>query len=42
MISAFIQGNINSYIYLKQPEGFSSKENEGYVLKLNKALYSLK
>jgi len=40
MISAFIQGNIDSYIYLEQPEGFNSKE--GHVLKLNKALYGLK
>ena len=42
MISAFTQGIIDSYIYLIQPEGFIDPNNPDYVLRLNKALYSLK
>ena len=42
MISAFTQGLINSYLYLIQPEGFEDPNNPNYVLRLNKALYSLK
>ena len=42
MISAFTQGNIDSYLYLIQPRGFEDSNNPDYVLRLNKALYGLK
>ena len=42
MISAFTQGDIDSYIYINQPEGFISSDKPDHVLKLNKALYGLK
>ena len=42
MIAAFIQGNIDSYIYIRQPEGFINPKYPDYVLRLNKALYGLK
>jgi len=42
MISAFTQGNIDSFIYLSQPEGLEDPKNPDYVLRLNKALYRLK
>ena len=40
--SAFLNGEINEVIYVKQPEGFLVKGKEGYVLRLKKALYGLK
>ena len=42
MISAFTQGDIDSYIYIYQPEGFISSDRPDHVLKLRKALYGLK
>jgi hypothetical protein len=42
MVSAFTQGLINSYIYIVQPKGFENPNYPDYVLRLNKALYSLK
>jgi hypothetical protein len=42
MISAFIQGNIDALLYLKQLEGFINVKYLNYVLLLNKALYRLK
>jgi hypothetical protein len=42
MVSAFTQGNIDSYLYLVQPKGFEDPNNPDYVLRLNKALYGLK
>ena len=42
MVSAFTQGDIDSFIYINQPEGFINSDNPDYVLKLNKALYGLK
>ena len=42
MISAFIQGNIDTNIYIKQPIGHIDPKYPNYVLKLNKALYGLK
>ena len=40
--SAFLNGEINEVIHVKQPEGFLVKGKEGYVLRLKKALYGLK
>ena len=31
--SAFLNGEIEEVIYVQQPEGFSSKGKEGYVLR---------
>jgi hypothetical protein len=42
MVSAFTQGNIDSYLYLNQSKGFIDTNKPNYVLKLNKALYRLK
>ena len=40
--SAFLKGEINEVIHVKQREGFLVKGKEGYVLRLKKALYGLK
>ena len=40
--SAFLNGEINEVIHVKQPEGFLVKEKEGHALRLKKALYGLK
>ena len=40
--SAFLNGEINEVILVKQPKGFLVKGKEGYVLRLKKALYGLK
>lgn len=39
--TAFLNGELNSNIYIKYPEGLQNK-TEGKVLKLKKALYGLK
>ena len=39
--TAFLNGKINSEIYVEQPEGFMTKSEE-YVCKLNKTLYGLR
>jgi hypothetical protein len=40
--TAFLYGEIDANIYIKQPEGFCSKERPDQVCKLKKALYGLK
>jgi hypothetical protein len=40
--TAFLYGEIDTDIYMKQPEGFCSKERPDQVCKLKKALYGLK
>jgi Reverse transcriptase (RNA-dependent DNA polymerase) len=42
MKSAFIQEALTDDIYIYQPEGFKDPKYSKKVLKLNKALYSLK
>ena len=40
--TAFLNGDIQDEVYIKQPEGFSSSEGEHLVCKLNKSIYGLK
>ena len=40
--SAFLNGEIEEELYVKQPEGFVVLGKEHWVLKLRKALYGLK
>jgi Reverse transcriptase (RNA-dependent DNA polymerase) len=42
MKSVFTQGALTDDIYIYQPEGFKDPKYSKKVLKLNKALYSLK
>jgi hypothetical protein len=40
--SAFLNGNINEIVYVKQPPGFEDPRNPNHVYRLKKALYRLK
>ena len=40
--TAFLNGYIHEEIYMDQPEGFISEENELKVCKLEKSIYGLK
>ena len=40
--TAFLQGDLNEQIYMKQPNRFVDPDKPDYVCKLNKGLYGLK
>jgi transposase InsO family protein len=42
VVNAFLCGDIDCDIFMKQPEGFTNEELPDYVCKLNKGLYGLK
>jgi hypothetical protein len=42
VVGAFLNGDVEEEIYMKQPEGFVAEGQERAVCKLNKALYGLK
>ena len=42
MKTVFLNGDLEEEVYMKQPEGFSSREGEHLVCKLKKSIYGLK
>ena len=40
--TAFLNGDLQEEIYMKQPEGYFKQGQENLVCKLNKSLYGLK
>ena len=40
--TAFLNGNLEEEIYMKQPEGFIAKNLEHMVCKLQRSIYGLK
>lgn len=42
IVSAFLNGDLDKSIYMTQPEGFTERNAEEFVCRLNKGLYGLK
>ena len=42
VMTAFLHGDLDEEIYMKQPDGFKVRGNENLVWKLKKSLYELK
>ena len=40
--TSFLNGLIEEEVYIEQPQGFETNDNETHVCKLKKALYGLK
>jgi hypothetical protein len=40
--TAFLQGELDEVIYMKQPEGYVDQERPDHVCKLNRSIYGLK
>jgi hypothetical protein len=40
--TTFLNGHLKEKVYMKQPEEFSSSDNEHLVCKLKKSIYGLK
>ena len=40
--TAFLNGNLENEIFMRQPEGYVSQEHPNFVCKLNKGIYGLK
>ena len=40
--TAFLNGNLENEIFMRQPEGYVSQEHPNFVCKLNKEIYGLK
>ena len=40
--TAFLQGDLDKEIYMKQPDGYADKERPNHVCKLRKSIYGLK
>lgn len=40
--TAFLQGDLDEEIYMKQPDGYINKKKPNHVCKLNKSIYGLK
>lgn len=40
--ATFLNCSLDETIYMKQPQGFIERGNEGFVCKINKSIYGLK
>ena len=40
--TTFLNGSIEEEVYIEQPQGFETNDQEAYVCKLKKSVYGLK